>query len=118
MRYWLFAESSFFQVGDRERSTHKGANEGGSDPQYIQLSLKWANRPRYQQNKTATKRRLISTGIKQFHSATANPFQADNQLADRHLWRKVKQNGNVIRLPVKYTAKPANNLSVQNSAGV
>lgn len=44
---------------------------------------------------------LMQIGMLQFHLATANPFQAVNQLADRHLRREVKQHVNVIRLPNK-----------------
>lgn len=40
--------------------------------------------------------------VMQFHFSTANPFQAVNQLTDRHLRREVKQDMNVIRFPVKF----------------
>lgn len=43
----------------------------------------------------------MQIGMLQFHLATATPFQAVNQLADRHLRREVKQHINVIQLPIK-----------------
>jgi len=55
---------------------------------------------------TATRARLTSTRAYAIQgdaiSSCDYPFQTVNQLADRHLWREVKQYMNVIRLPVKF----------------